>query len=217
MSGRRIRFADDVRGDGVVRAPVNAPTPGGMLFYNKQSRTDQFWEWRRGNYNWSESERLDEIRSTVHPRLGSWDPWDLTDPAAGSELEQLIKNSRQRYQNLGVNNNKQAPNLGSLEEEDPEVAERMVADTISITENFQAIGFGKVAALGVGGRKATFRFGMQDSEKNIHNVVVQVDLADDLASHEEVGILKVRPQASPTNTIRRHEIKINTDYAKSSD
>lgn len=192
MSGRRIRFADDVHGHGVVKAPVNAPTPGGMLFYDKQARTDQFLEWRRGNYNWVESDRQDEIRSTVHPRPGAWDPWDLTDPAAESGLEQLIKDSRQRYQNPGnANNDNQAHMPGLMEEEDPEVAERMVADTISITESFQAVGFGKVAALGVGGRKATFRFGMQDIERNVHNVVVQVDLADDLASHEEVGILKV--------------------------
>lgn len=194
MSDRRIRFADDVHGHGVVKAPVNAPTPGGILFYDKQARTDQFREWRRGNYNWVESERLDEIRSTVHPRHGGWDPWDLTDPAAESGLEQLIRNSRQSYRNPGnANGNNQAPNLGSLEEEDPEVAERMVADTISITERFQAVGFGRVAPLGVGGRKATFRFGMQDIERNVHNVVVQVDLADDLASHEEVGLLKVSP------------------------
>lgn len=193
MSGRRIRFADDVHGHGVVRTPVIAPTPDGMLFYDKQARTDQFLEWRRGNYNWVEAERQNEIQSTVHPRPGAWDPWDLTDPAAESELEQLIRNSRRRYQNSGAGNNNHAPNLGLMGEDDPGLAERMVADTISITERFQAVGFGKVAPLGVGGRKTTFRFGMQDGEKNVHDVVVQVDLADDLASHEEVGILKVSP------------------------
>lgn len=191
MAGRRIRFADDVVGSGVVRAPANTPTPGGMFFYHKQAKTDQFLEWRRGNYNWVEADRQDEIQSTVHPRPGAWDPWDLTDPSAGSELEQLIKNSRQPFQRPASINN-QAPNSGMLEEEVPAVAERQVDATIAITQTFQAVGFGKVAPLGIGGRKATFRFSMQDLQKNSHSVVVKVDLADGSATSEEVGILKVQ-------------------------
>lgn len=190
MAGRRIRFADDVVGSGVVRAPANAPTPGGMFFYDKQAKTDQFLEWRRGNYNWVEADRQDEIQSTVHPRPGAWDPWDLTDPAAESELEQRIRNSRQPFQRPGSLND-QVRNAGLLEEDAPAVAQRQVDATISITETFQAVGFGKVAALGVGGRKATFRFSMQDLHKHSHSVVVKVNLADASATSEEVGIMKV--------------------------
>lgn len=199
---RRIRFADDVVGGDVGGqvAVDNAPTPGGISLDRKKAKTDQFFEWRRGNYNWIEAERQAEINAVVHPKPGAWDPWDLTDPAAGSELEQLIASSRQRYRNNADAD--QAANAGALDE-DPAVAASRTAATITLHERFQAVGFGKVTRLGSGGRHATFCFGMEDSRRNVHNVVVKLDLTNESATRDELTILKVRLEPSEDTYIMK--------------
>lgn len=186
---RRIRFADGVGGDETdVLAVDNSPTPGGMSSYNKRARTDQFSEWRRGNYSWVEAERQAEIDAVVHPRPGAWDPWDLVDPAIEGNVAQSKINSRQRYRRRI---SRQAAD-GELMDENLSVELNRNPAAVTLLERFQAVGFGKVTRLGVGGRDVAFRFGMKDSQRRVHNVVVKLDLTDARSSiRDEVAVMKV--------------------------
>lgn len=191
MTGRRIRFADDVVGGETAEAigSTPTPTPGGVSNYHKRTKTDQFSAWRRGNYNWVEAERQAEIKAVVHPRPGAWDPWDLSNPAEESHLVQNMKNSRRTYRNRRPDHAANAAVQDDLS--DPALAASRSAATISLHERFQAVGFGKVTRLGVGGQNVIYRFDMEDSRKLVHKVVVKVDLTNRSATRTELAVQKV--------------------------
>lgn len=183
---KRFRFADDVVGSGVTKPTrkVSGKKADPREAAFKKARTDQFSEWRRGNYNWVEAERQAQIKATVHPKPGSWDPWDLTEPTA-DQLNAIGAN-RRIYGDTD-------PDPEDLRARRARAVARTAIEeeaTTDLPQNFQPMGFKQGRTLGGSGHSVVYRFAMVDKDENRHNVVVKFNTRR--GAYEEVGALKVR-------------------------
>lgn len=179
---KRFRFADDVVGEGVTAAPPapRRPNEDPRIIAYKKARTDQFSEWRRGNYDWEESDRQAQIKAVVHPKPGAWDPWDLSEPTDDQAND--VRANRRMYRRTDP------------DEADEEVVRRRVAvveeASTDLLQNFQPVGFKSLRTLGVSGRAAIFKCSMVDRDNKRHSVAVKVNARQGMSG--EVRILKVR-------------------------
>lgn len=170
---------------GSASTPSSGPATSLELTYFKKAATDRFSEWRRGNYNWTQTARRKEIRAVVHPKPGGWDPWDLIDPADDGTLDR-IRDNRRRFRNIG------AGQAGL----DGERGQESWAKELEQTQ-FRPVGFRQVRRLGTGGKGLVWLFRMGDTRGRAHNVVVKVGGARVReVTKREIHAMKVSKDAS---------------------
>lgn len=173
---RRFRWAPEVVGEGIIPLPrpSNAPPSQAMSNYYKRCKTDRFLEWRRGNYDWKVENRQAEINAIVHPKPGTWDPWDLREPDNTVDVEYNVFE--------GTDARREGDETAQDLEENRQATE-------SLIDRFRRAGFDQVVVLGRENAYLTVRFGMTDDVGTVHTVVCRVDITG--RQPEERFILQV--------------------------
>lgn len=151
--------------------------------------TDQFSEWRRGNYAWDEKKRQAEIAAIVHPKPGSL--VTMSNPAEGRTLD-TIREGRRLFLSGQAN-----PDLddGPLLN-DPAFGMERVRTVEERTNLLDArlgpVGFKRIKPLSTGGDSLIFLYTMEDQQGRTHDIVVKADPRPGSSSiTDEVRILKV--------------------------
>lgn len=162
---RRFRWADQVTGEGIIppRPGANLPLDADVDDFYKRSKTDRFSEWRRGNYDWIQGDRLAHISAIVHPKSGSWDPWDLRAPDDNLRIEYTAFE--------GTDARRQEDETEDETEESREALQLLV-------DRFKQSGFDQVELVGRDGSHVTMRFTMVDTDGDTQSLLVRADLEE---------------------------------------
>lgn len=159
--------------------------------YIRRSTTDQFSEWRRGNYTWDAKKRKAEIAAIVHPKPGSWryNTERTIDPDRGL-LDTIRENRRIFLAGQASPGLDEGPLLN-----DPAYRVERVQTVQErgnlLDDRLVPVGFKQIRPLSTGGDSLVFLYTMEDQEARTHDIVVKVDPRQGSSSTNEIRVLKV--------------------------